>query len=159
MKLYELTNNYRQLLEMAEEMDPQTLQDTLEAIQESIEDKAENTAKLIRSIEVDIEVIKAEEKRLAERRKALETKVTHIKEYLQNQMEAAGLTKVKRPTLTISIQANPPSVTVLDESLIPSAYIIPQPPKVSKKDILAALKQGEFIPGVEINQGKGLRIK
>jgi len=45
VKLYELTENYLQLLEMAEDMDPELLRDTLESIQESIEDKAENTAK------------------------------------------------------------------------------------------------------------------
>ncbi|WP_108669518.1 siphovirus Gp157 family protein [Peribacillus acanthi] len=159
MKLYEMTTHYRQLLDMAEELDPEVFQDTLEAIEEEIEDKAENVAKLIRTLDSDIEVIKAEEKRLADRRKALENKIVSVKTYLQEQMEIAGIDKVKRPTLTISIQNNPPSVSVLDESLIPSNFIIPQPGKISKKDILAALKEGQFIPGAEIIQSKGVRIR
>ena len=159
MKLYELSQSYVRLQEMAEELDPQTYLDTLDAIKESLDDKAENTAKLIRSLEGDIEVMKAEEKRIAERRKTYEGKVSTLKQYLQVQMEIAGIEKVKRPLVTISIRNNPPSVRVLDESLIPSEYMIPQEPKISKKDIKEALKNGEFVPGAELQSTKGLVIK
>ncbi|MGM9925202.1 MAG: siphovirus Gp157 family protein [Bacillus sp. (in: firmicutes)] len=159
MKLYELTAAYNNVLDMAEDLDQETLLDTLESIQEGIEDKAENTAKLIRSIEADVEAIKTEEKRMADRRKALESKASSIKAYLQQQLETAGIDKIKRPTLTVSLQNNPASVSVLDESLIPLEYLVPQPSKVSKKDILADLKKGQAVPGVELVQTKGLRIR
>ncbi|WP_207559108.1 siphovirus Gp157 family protein, partial [Geobacillus thermoleovorans] len=42
MKLYELAENYRELLEMAEEMESDAIVDTLEAIRDEIELKAEN---------------------------------------------------------------------------------------------------------------------
>jgi uncharacterized protein YlxW (UPF0749 family) len=128
-------------------------------LEEAIEDKAENVAKLIKCLDSDCKAIKEEEQRLADRRKALENKISSIKEYLQNQMEVAGLNKVKRPTITISIQANPPSVEVMDESLIPSTYMVPQPSKIDKRAILTALKEGEFIPGASIKQSMGVRIK
>lgn len=159
MKLFELTADYNQVLLLADDLDQETFQDTLEAIEGAIEDKAENMAKLIRCIEVDINALKEEEKRLADRRKALENKVSGIKEYLQQQLEFAGIDKVKRPTLTISIQANPPSVFVKDESLIPSHYMIPVAPKLDKKSILQFLKEGGDVPGCEIQQLRGLRIK
>lgn len=159
MKLYELTTNYVSLMEMAEEMDATTLQDTLESIEEEIHDKAENIGKLIKNINADVDALKSEEKRLADRRKSLENKVTHLKEYLQNQLEVAGLDKVKRPTLTVSIQNNPPSVEIADESLIPSDYRIPQPDKIDKKSLLTMLKDGMEIEGVSIKQGRGLRIR
>lgn len=159
MKLYELTENYLRVLELAEEMEPELLRDTLESIQESIEDKAENTAKLIKSLEADVKAIKEEEKRLADRRKALEKKIENIKDYLQEQLELAGIDKVKRPTITVSIQNNPPSVRVVNEELIPSHFMIPQPPKLDKKGILEKLKNGENVPGVELAQGRSLRIR
>ena len=159
MKLYELSQSYVRLQEMAEELDPQTYLDTLDAIKESLDDKAENTAKLIRSLEGDIEVMKAEEKRIAERRKTYEGKVSTLKQYLQVQMEIAGIEKVKRPLVTISIRNNPPSVKVLDESLIPSKYMIQQKPVISKKSVSEALKNGEFVPGAELQSTKGLVIK
>jgi transcriptional regulator of heat shock response len=159
LKLYELSQNYVQLLELADSLDQETFQDTLSSLEEAIEDKAENVAKLIKCLDSDCKAIKEEEQRLVDRRKALENKISSIKEYLQNQMEVAGLNKVKRPTITISIQANPPSVEVMDESLIPSTYMVPQPSKIDKRAILTALKEGEFIPGASIKQSMGVRIK
>jgi transcriptional regulator of heat shock response len=159
IKLYEISQNYSQLLDMADVLDEQTFQDTLQAIEEVLEDKVENIGKFVRCLDADIEAIKTEEKRLAEKRKALENKVTSVKEYVQHEMEVAGLNKVKRPTVTVSIQANPPSVDVMDESLIPSIYMVPQPSKIDKRAILTALKEGEFIPGAAIKQTVGVRFK
>jgi hypothetical protein len=159
MKLYEISTNYLQLLDMADSLDAEVFQDTLSAIEEALEDKVENVAKLVRCLEADIKAIKEEEQRLADRRKAVENKISGIKEYLQSQMEVAGLEKVKRPTITVSIQANPPSINILDESLIPSKFIIPQAPKISKKEILTAIKNGEEVFGVEVAQSRGVRIR
>lgn len=159
MKLYELNQQYNQLLEMADDLDPQVLKDTLESIKGSIEDKAENTAKLIRSWEAEVKAIKEEEKRLAERRKSLEKRVDNTKAYLFEQMEIAGMEKVKRPTVSVSIANNPPSVQVIDPEKIPSLFMIDQDPVIDKKALLTALKNGAEIDGCAIKQGKGLRIK
>ena len=158
MKLYELSQRYVSVMEAAEELDPLALKDTLESIEDAIEEKVENTAKFIKNLSADVDALKAEEKRLAERRRSLENKISGIKEYLQNQMEVSGLDKVKRATLTVSIQKNPPSLKVIDEKLL-SAYMIPQAPVLDKKAVLSALKEGADIQGAEIHQGKGLRIR
>jgi uncharacterized protein YlxW (UPF0749 family) len=146
-------------LELAESMEEEVFQDTLSSLEDAIEDKAENMAKLIRCLEADAKAIKDEEQRLADRRRTIENRISSVKEYLQNQMEVAGLDKVKRPTVTVSIQNNPPSVSILDESLIPSTYMIAQAPKIDKKGILTALKNGEEIYGAEMVQGRSVRIK
>lgn len=159
MKLYELTQNYAQLMEMAEEMESDALVDTLESLQEAIEDKAENIAKLIKNLEADVKVIKEEEQRLADRRRSIESKIVRLKEYLQQQLEVAGLQKVKRPTITVAIQNNPPSVEIADEKLIPSEFMIPQDPKIDKMAILERLKNGELVPGCSLKQTRGVRIR
>lgn len=157
--LYALSQSYAQLLDMADQLDQEVFLDTLSAISEALEDKVEHTAKFIRCLESDMEALKAEEKRLADKRKVLENKVSSIKEYLQNEMEFAGLDKVKRATVTVSIQQNPPSVLVMDESLIPSKYMVPVPPKLDKKAVIQDLKEGEEVPGCEIQQTRSIRIK
>jgi hypothetical protein len=159
VKLYVLTQSYTQLLELADSMDPEVFQDTLQSIEEEIEDKAENTAKLIRCLDADAKAIKDEEQRLSDRRKSIENKVAGIKEYLQSQMEFAGIDKVKRPTVTVSIQTNPPSVLIKDESLIPIQYMVPVAPRIDKKAILQMLKDDEEVPGCEIQQLRSVRIK
>ena len=159
MKLYELNQQYKQLQEMADDLDPMTLKDTLESIKESIEDKAENTAKLIRSWEAEANAIKEEEKRLANRRKSLENNAKNSKEYLFEQLRIAGIEKVKRPTITVSISNNPHSIEILDSTLIPSDYIIQKDPDIDKKGLIQALKDGADIPGVALCQRQGLRIR
>ncbi|MFC8563093.1 siphovirus Gp157 family protein [Peribacillus frigoritolerans] len=159
MKLYELSQQYSQLMELVEELDAITFRDTLESIQEEIDDKVENTVKLMRSFQGDVEAIKSEEKRLAERRKAIENRIESIKDYLRNEMEIAGIDKVKRPTLTVSIANNPPSVEISDESLIPTDFMVPQPDRIDKKALLVALKEGEAIEGCSIKQTRSVRIR
>ncbi|HDU0469623.1 TPA: siphovirus Gp157 family protein, partial [Listeria monocytogenes] len=74
MKLYELTQAYNQVLEMAEELDTETLQDTLDSIREPIEEKAENIIKMVKSIEVEAEGLAKEVERLTKRKTALDAK-------------------------------------------------------------------------------------
>lgn len=159
MKLYELAQQYNQLIELGEELDAITFRDTLESIQEEIDDKVENTVKLMRSFQGDVEAIKSEEKRLADRRRSIENRIESIKEYLRNEMEIAGIDKVKRPTLTVSIANNPPSVEIADESLIPTDFMVPQPDRIDKKALLVALKEGESIDGCSIKQTRSVRIR
>jgi predicted nuclease with TOPRIM domain len=159
MKLYELTDNYMQLIELADQLDEETFRNTLESIQDSIEDKVENTAKVIKSIEADVLAIKEEEKRLKERRQALEKKIDNIKDYLKEQLEKAGIDKVKRATFTVSIQNNPPKAEIVDEKSLPLEFMIPQPAKVDKRAILEKLKSGEHVPGAALVQEKGVRIR
>jgi hypothetical protein len=159
MKLYEFTQNYLQLIERADEIDEDVLIDTIAAIKESLEDKAENIAKLVRSFEADTKTIKAEEERLKAKRKTLENQVVYLKKYLFEQLDAIGIEKIKRPLFTISIQANPPGVDVINSGEIPAEYWIFPDPVLDKKNLLLFLKTGETVPGATIKKSRGLRIR
>lgn len=59
MSLYDLTNNYNELQMMIEDgVGPSALEGRLQAIEESIQDKAQNLALLIRNLEADTAAIK-----------------------------------------------------------------------------------------------------
>lgn len=161
--LYELSADYQALLEMAEdpETDAETLTDTLEALGGEIEDKAESYAKVIRQLEAEMAGIKAEEERLADRRKAMDGNITRMKEMLQQAMTDTGKTKFKTALFSFGIRKSPASV-VLDApvSLIPQAYLIPQEPKVDKKALSAAIKSGEDLSGIaHLQQSEYLSIR
>ena len=163
IKLYELAENYKQVLRLveSEEVDTDTIKDTLESIEGAIEEKAKNIALLVQGLGSDADIIKAEEKRLAERRKAIENKQKWLKNYLQGQMEYAGIDKLKSPTHTIALQKNPPRLELSDESKIPSKFLvhIPERYEVDKKELKEALKRGEEVEGAELAQSKSLRIR
>ena len=157
MNLYQLTENYLTVLEMAENGDDLT--DTLEALTDAIEDKAENTAKVIKQLEANADMVANEIKRLSERKTTAENNAKQLKVYLQERLEKCGKSKIKGEIFTVAIQNNPQSVEVLDESKIPAAYFIPQAPKLDRKELLAHLKAGEEIAGVAIKQTQSLRIR
>ena len=133
--------------------------DTLESINDAIEDKAENYGKVIKSVEAGIEGLKAEEKRLAERRKFMENSVKRMKENVEQSMISTGKKKIKGPLFTFAIQKNPPSVEVIEERHIPQGFWVPQEPKLNKKELLEELKLGHEVPGVELKQSESLRIR
>lgn len=157
--LYELGTKRQMILEMADQLDEETLLDTLESIDEAIELKADNTAKLIRSMENNVNEFKEEEKRLKERRTTIENNIKRIKERLEHDLKEAGVNKVIGQTFTIAIQKNPVAVFFEDESFIPKDYYVDQEPKLNKRALLEALKAGVEIPNVELRQSESLRIK
>ena len=70
--LYELTEQYQQLLQLLEDPDedPRVIADTMEGIEGELEDKADGYGRIIRQLEAESASLKAEEERLARKRKA-----------------------------------------------------------------------------------------
>lgn len=158
MYLYQLTSNYMQVLDMIEDGNKDFL-DTLESIDESIENKVENYGKVIKSLEANVEGLKTEENRLADRRKFMESSIKRMKTNVEQSMIATNKLKIKGDLFTFAIQKNPPRLEVLDDSLIPRDYFTDQAPKLENKLVLDALKQGYDVPGAQMAQGQSLRIR
>jgi hypothetical protein len=162
--LYELTGKRLELQKelAALDFDSQIIQDTLEGESKEIEAKIESYGFVIRNMDSFIESMKAEEDRMAARRKAHENQVERIKKWLFENMVACGISKIECPAFTISVATNPPKTVVDDESLTPKDLMVEHPapePTPDKKAILAKLKAGETVPGWHIESGKRLVIK
>ena len=157
MNLYELSIAFQEVQNM--ELDPEVMKDTLDSIEDAIENKAENIAKLVRNLESDVSAYKEEEDRLKTKRQATENKVKWLKTYLEDNMKLTGKTKFKSGMFNFSIQKNPVSVNILDERIIPEEFLIPQLPKIDKTALKDVLKTGVEVPGVELKQSEGLRIR
>lgn len=167
MTIYELTGEFLQFSNLAEQMEltdeqKAMLDDALNNLCEDISIKLEGYSKVIKNFESDIEGIRNEEKRLAARRKVLENRIDNMKEAMKYAMQVTGTTKSKGDLFTVSLQNNPESV-VLDEQYlenIPSKYLIPQEPKVDKTLLKEDLKAGVILDGVaHLEQTKGVRIR
>lgn len=161
MRLYDLSEQYQDLLDLVEEGygDPQELLTMIEGIKEEINKKVVRTGLVIKQLNADAEMLNNEIKRLQERKKSVERGVDDLKAMLFDVMQKHDMNKVKDPLATVWIQNNPPSVNVLNEEVIPSAYWIPQPDKLDKSGISKRLKEGEVIEGVELQVTQGVRIR
>lgn len=168
MNLYQLTNQYAELVAMAEHFDEETFIDTLNSIDDAIADKLEKIVYVIRSIENNVEAVDKEIKRLTEYKGSYNKSIARLKQMIQENVEVIGepakkgssvTLKINSPMLkSIRVQDNPPSLKVLDESKIPQSYKVPQPDKVDSKAILKAVKDGEKVCGVEVNKTRGVRF-
>ena len=158
--LYELTNDFRQVLDMADDpdIDPQVIADTLEGIEGEIEDKADGYAMVIRQLEADVLTIRMEEERLARRRRLIDANIDRMKASLQAAMKTTGKTKFKTSLFSFGIQKNPASVVIDDEAKIPLRFLIAQPPKIDKAAIKKDLT-GISRPWAHLEQTEILRIR
>lgn len=160
MKLYELTQNYLNLLDLLENPDipKEIVESALEEVEGNFEDKAENIVKLIKSIEADIKAYKEEETRLSTRRKTLENKVKGLKDYLEGSMIALDKKDIKGKIFTLAIKKNPPSVVIDDFTILPMEYKKIEE-KEDKKKIKESIDNGIEVPGARIEQKESLRIR
>ena len=159
--LYELTENYKTVLEMTDDpaIDPQCIIDTLEAISGEIEDKADGYAKVIKEAEGRAVMLTAEIDRLTERKKAIALNVSRMKDSLKAAMQTVGKEKIKTDLFSFGIQKNPPSVAIDKPEDIPGEFLIQQEPKIDKKAILSAIKDGAQFDFAHIEQSESVRIR
>lgn len=164
MNLYELTEQYLALQEMAydPEVDEQVFQDTMEGLWGEIEDKADCYAKIILGMKADIEALRAEEMRLAARRKGLETRSSQLKDNLEANMRDMGKMKFKTALFSFNIQKNGGLQPLVIDGLIediPGRFLIPQPPVPNNEAIRSLLAEKQVEWAHLEPRGESLRIR
>ncbi len=141
-----------------QDADDESFEAALADLGDAIEIKADNIAVMLRLLDTEDDAAKVAMRRRQRRGEALTA-------YLMTTLEQAGTERVQGQLFTVSIEANPPSLNVLDREAIPYLYRVlpPQPPQPAwrpdAKAIIDALKKGETVPGAEIVVGKHLRIR
>ena len=162
--LYELTGERLSLQSKLEslDIDAECIADTLEGSSGELQAKIEDYGFVIRNMESFTDAMKAEETRMATRRKAHENRVTKIKEWLLQNMQACQISKIECPAFTIALKTNPPKVVIDNEELITDDYKLqpPTPPmEISKARIAGAFKQGLQVVGAHQEQSQRIEIK
>lgn len=153
MKLYELSEQYNQLMKL--DMEPEQIADTLDMITGEIREKAEGIRGVIAHFDAGIDAIDKEIARLAAMKKAATNRVDALTDYLRVNMEATGIKKIECDLFTITLRNGSPVCVVEDESALPDDYVtVKTTVSPDKRKILAALKDGATVPGAYISTGK-----
>lgn len=162
--IHDLSAEWLAVLDMAEDpdVDEQAIRDTLEGIEGEIEAKADNYAVIINELKADAEKLKAEETRIANRRRGLENRAEYLKRVLTEVMYLTGKTKFKTALYSFGIQKNPPTVVIdtADLDAIPKEYLVYSDPTINKKQMLVDMRSGKDLDGIaHLAQGESLRIR
>lgn len=162
MKLYELNENYNNLLELLEREDvpKEMVLESLEQVEGDIFFKMEECAKLIRTWELQIKMIKEEEKRLKEKRNRLDKNIENLKEYMSLGFKATGKKSYKSDLFNLCLAKNPPKVVITDMLEIDGQYLeTVEETKIDKAKILQDLKLGIPVAGCRMEQTESVRIR
>lgn len=154
--LYELQGALLQIQRMIED-GVDGLDDTLESIELAVAEKLEGYAMVIKNVESDIEGLKAEEKRLTERRKAMENSVVRMKKAMADTLLTVEGNRVKTEKFTFSFRKST-SVQIENDAAIPPQFIKVEK-TISRAELAKALKAGEQIEGASLVENQSLSIR
>lgn len=160
ISLYELEEQYRELHAMLldDDIDAEAITETLKTVEGGIAQKILAYARVVTAINADCDAIATEVKRLQDRKAARLAKVVRMKDAMAEALNAISDRKVSDEFFTVAIQKNPPSVSIYQDMDIPETYKRYEP-VIDKRAILDALKAGVAVPGAELKQGEGVRIR
>jgi len=165
MKLYEIASDYTKILEefMArDDMTAADVADTMQDVQDAFGTKAVNIVAFARGLEAEAKAIKEAEEAMAKRRRAIETRSAWLLEYVKSGMEAVGTQKIKHPWFSVSIQNNPASLVIENESALSPEFVstrVVEHTIVDKAAIKEALKQGKEVSGCRLSVGTRLVVR
>lgn len=143
------------------DIDSQTLADTLESLSGDFEAKIEATVFCAKNLATLADNIAGAMQNMANRRDALERRITSINAYALSCMQSAGRDKIETAHLRISVRTNPPKVEISDASAVPAEFMRTPPapaPQIDKAAIARELKSGAAVPGCALVQTRRLEI-
>lgn len=163
MKLYEINSVIDQILEdgfaVSEETGEYWDMDELDQLEMDFDRKAESTACYIKNLEAEANAIKAEEESFAKRRKAIEGRVSRLKDYLTKELEHSGKKSLETPLCKLTTRVSE-RVEVYDEDAVPVTYTVSKTTvRPDKTEIRKALKLGTIIPGAVLVKSTSITVR
>lgn len=161
LSLYQITGMIPTIMEQ-EEITPELKEQLEKELTELLQQKSQNIIGYTKNIELTIEAMKTEEKRISEQRKVLENKLDNFKQYVKECMEQNRIKKIETGLGTISIAKNPISIEIENEEKVPDEFkTVITTTKIDKTKIKDNFKEtGEIPDGVKINtENTRLQIK
>jgi hypothetical protein len=152
MQVRECQSIREQLRAEFPEIDDETLRDTVEGLT----NLPGVLASILRSHLDDVALLAALRARILdmqERFARIEIRADKKRALVAGVMERADIKKLTEADFTASLRHVPPGLVVLDERAIPEPFWKPQPPKLDRKRLLAALNGGQRIPGATLGNG------
>ena len=163
MNLYEINDAYEKALSNFT-VDDETGEvifddEEIKRLEGAFEEKVDNIACYIKSLNALSDSIKAEKQALDERLKANDKKVESLKKFLVMSLEMRDMKKFESARNKLSFRKST-SVVINEDAVLPTKYVkTVVTEKVDKKAIGDDLKNGEVVEGCYLKESNNLQIK
>lgn len=158
--LYTIAEDQRLINAMLEENGGELTPEIEEAMQiteENFLDKAEAYGATISEYDAQAEACAAEIKRLTAYKRTCENVSKRMKERMADAMQAFSRDKVTAGTFRFSFR-NSTAVVVQNEDIIPEEFFKTER-TLNKRDLMNALKAGEYIAGAMLETRKSIQMR
>ena len=153
MNLYQIDQAILELI------DPETGEildfEAFEQLQMERDQKIENIALWVKNLTAEAKALKDEEQNFAARRKAAENKAESLKKYLDTILQG---NPVKTTKFAVTYRRTE-SCVIDDVYKIPEEYLRYKEPEADKTALKKALKEGQAISGVHLEEKNSLSVK
>lgn len=157
--LFQLNDQY-QALSQRDDLDPQVLIDTLDAIDDDRKTKLDNLASWADQLKSEIDFIDEKQKTWRDEKAYRINKLNWIRQYMTDALDDAGIKKLNTDNHMLSVRNFKASTVIDDEDQLPSEYKeIESVVKPNKKEIYQALKNGLTVDGAHLQPNRSTVIK
>ena len=170
MKLYDVATEIQDILDQLDDMDDEDEQKrilkSLELVEDSFEAKVDNIVGYAKNLKADVKIIgeqvkilEEEKQRLRAVQESLLKRTDSMLQWTWNQIAQTGRERFKSLMHTVWTQKSPQKVDIIDANLLPDEFVI-----LERKPNKSAIKEhfnstGELLPGTNVTQSEGVRIK
>ena len=162
MNLFELGQQYQELADR-EDLDPTVLADTLDSIEDTWSDKANNIARWIESLDSDVDWLMKKKRSISDELSYRKNLRANLMTYLTSAIDDRGLKEVHTDDYILRPRNYKQRTVIDDESKIPNEYRNYEKYQgmydVKKNDVYKALKDGKDVPGAHLEPNRSTVIK
>ena len=162
MNLFELGQQYQALADR-EDLDPTVLADTLDSIDDTWSDKANNIARWIESLDSDVDWLMKKKRSISDELSYRKNLRANLMTYLTSAIDDRGLKEVHTDDYILRPRNYKQRTVIDDEDKIPGEYRNYAKYQgmydIKKNDVYKALKDGKNVPGAHLEPNRSTVIK
>ncbi len=146
-------SHHQYLRDKLQEEFPDADEDTLRDTLEGMTNLTDMLGAVLRSQLDDLALTAALRARIVDMQERLarfDARAAKKRELVTSTMERADIRKITEADFTVSLRPKPPPLVLVDEKEIPEDFWKPQPAKLDRQGLIAALKAGRDVPGVTL---------
>lgn len=159
MNLFQLGQQYEELAQRGD-LDPTLLADTLDSIDDTWTEKANNIAKWIESLDADVEWLMKKKRSISDELSYRKNLRANLMTYLTSAIDDRGLKEVHTDDYILRPRNYKQRTVIDDEGKVPAEFKhTNEVVAVDKTAVYKALKNGEKVPGAHLKPNRKTSIK